>query len=764
MNITQRYSIAARQAFKHKSLGFGSKGETEEKDEVLEKALERFTAHELRVVKLAALTVDARAQLGEAFLQLGRASQCFCELGAPELDVAASGTALGLPMPEGAPPSTLEARAMRSRVVSAMLQEAFHASFGEALQEALLSPLEAEIAAFVETKKQIVLHHEAAAEAKHYRDKLTSINKDKEKDKFNEKLHRNTDKSNEAAAALAEKRKLLDSLLRGNENERKALLTRHVSELKGMLHRFCERALSALGCSHEDVLRRAGSVELDRYNIYGDVNVESAMSKMSRGAGSLGSTAAKSGDSVAMRLAHMKRHAATTFTTTAKSEEAETISPLELFVNEMASRYEKAWTIVLQLQAVLKELNVWYESGFLALTALADELHLASFDDDQQDTKMPSLVFHATIEAVAGMLRKTVVDRCICEVLGPLEAATAEYVELPARLRTRRAKALERQHYDRKVIALTLQQMKDMDKGDKLTDKAKEAAAERMARNRQKASEAEEESRGETSECKTRLLAFDAMFKSRSDATANSLDSLQREFYLAFAAKVASNLSLDAQSGFVSQADVDAAAKLSSLMAKGLVVPQAGLTANVLATRQFSELRLAGEAQVQMAEQQAPQMGLAGAVRDESQEASRPAPPVLPVAQEYDPTDLAGRKEALSPSEADAVREMMKSGVGQAQAVAAVMAPQDALPPPVAAVAAAPVAAPPPVPLAPGMVLVKAVFDFAEVQQGDLGFLAGDLITTDAAAFAAAGESGGWINGEIGGKTGAFPSNYVTAL
>ena len=56
---------------------------------------------------------------------------------------------------------------------------------------------------------------------------------------------------------------------------------------------------------------------------------------------------------------------------------------------------------------------------------------------------------------------------------------------------------------------------------------------------------------------------------------------------------------------------------------------------------------------------------------------------------------------------------------------------------------------------------VVATFDFAEVQPGDLGFKAGDVIYTDAAAFAAAGASGGWISGEINGKTGSFPSNYV---
>ena len=52
-------------------------------------------------------------------------------------------------------------------------------------------------------------------------------------------------------------------------------------------------------------------------------------------------------------------------------------------------------------------------------------------------------------------------------------------------------------------------------------------------------------------------------------------------------------------------------------------------------------------------------------------------------------------------------------------------------------------------------------FDFAEVQAGDLGFKVGDLILTDEAAFNAAGASGGWITGELNGKSGSFPSNYV---
>ena len=49
----------------------------------------------------------------------------------------------------------------------------------------------------------------------------------------------------------------------------------------------------------------------------------------------------------------------------------------------------------------------------------------------------------------------------------------------------------------------------------------------------------------------------------------------------------------------------------------------------------------------------------------------------------------------------------------------------------------------------------------AQVQPGDLGFASGDVILTDEAAFAAAGASGGWITGELNGKTGSFPSNYV---
>jgi hypothetical protein len=41
--------------------------------------------------------------------------------------------------------------------------------------------------------------------------------------------------------------------------------------------------LSGLGCSEEEVSERAATIELDKYNIYGDINVESALSKLRRG-------------------------------------------------------------------------------------------------------------------------------------------------------------------------------------------------------------------------------------------------------------------------------------------------------------------------------------------------------------------------------------------------------------------------------------------------------------------------------------------------
>jgi len=49
----------------------------------------------------------------------------------------------------------------------------------------------------------------------------------------------------------------------------------------------------------------------------------------------------------------------------------------------------------------------------------------------------------------------------------------------------------------------------------------------------------------------------------------------------------------------------------------------------------------------------------------------------------------------------------------------------------------------------------KAVYDFVEEQDGDLGFRQGDAIT-----ILKADKSGWWV-GEKDGRTGIFPFNYV---
>ena len=138
----------------------------------------------------------------------------------------------------------------------------------------------------------------------------------------------------EADEALSAARRDLDSALSAHDTARRSLLTRRVTELKGMLHRFCEQALKALGVGDAETGGSGG--DLDRYNIYGDVNVESSLGKLRRGMASGTKSVSSSTSSVAMRLAHMKRHAATTFTTTKKAEDADTEEPAELELNEMA--------------------------------------------------------------------------------------------------------------------------------------------------------------------------------------------------------------------------------------------------------------------------------------------------------------------------------------------------------------------------------------------------------------------------------------------
>jgi len=65
MNAFKRASLKLSHAVKHKTLSGGS---TEEiVDEALEKRLSEHKAYEEKVKTLQALTLDARAQLGEVF-------------------------------------------------------------------------------------------------------------------------------------------------------------------------------------------------------------------------------------------------------------------------------------------------------------------------------------------------------------------------------------------------------------------------------------------------------------------------------------------------------------------------------------------------------------------------------------------------------------------------------------------------------------------------------------------------------------------------
>ena len=55
------------------------------------------------------------------------------------------------------------------------------------------------------------------------------------------------------------------------------------------------------------------------------------------------------------------------------------------------------------------------------------------------------------------------------------------------------------------------------------------------------------------------------------------------------------------------------------------------------------------------------------------------------------------------------------------------------------------------------MIQVKALFDFPGVEDGDLPFVEGDVILTNEADYT----EDGWLDGELNGKTGSFPANYV---
>jgi len=790
MNFAKRASIAARHMGKHKTFRVGG-GQEETRDEGLEQSLEAFGAYEQRVKTLMAMTMDARAQLAEAFLQLGFATQCFEELTTPEMDVvgASAATRLSYDGAQGGG-EALAARAARSKVIAGKLQEAFHASFGEALQSTLLTPLEGEVELFEKTRLIMAKHHEAVLESQHYASKLASLQQKATSEKEQEKLRRNTDKAAEAANALNEARASLEHELVAHDATRVDILTTRVNELKGMLHRFCEAALTALGGS-----AAASMAELDRYNIYGDVNVESAVSKLRRGIVSSTRNAGRSADSVAMRLAHMKRHAATTFSTTQKKQEASTDDPLEIETNEMAARYEKVWSVLEKLPPILEALRRWYEAGLAAFAGVAGELAAMAKETDAEESKSIVLTFHATLDEVRAALSTKFVDRVFADVIEPLAHSLDEFKELPEKLRDRRVKGLEREHYSSKLGALE-KRAGELAVSDKASDAAKEKANERWERNKTKASTADEAARSETEACKDRLVAFDTMFKSRVDSTATSLDELQRDFYLDFAARVASKLQLNREN--TNAADAASASKLTALMAAGIITPNCGMTTNVNAAPDYQKRRSTSLEYSRSGSFSAdPFGGGGGAPRPPppppppSQYAAQPVttprpPPPAPPSQAapvqavppYAPpqarpvmtpaiSDLAGRKSSLTPAEAEQVRKMMMQQAG-VTGPAPAPPPAFAIPQPTtfARPPAPPVPSPPPAPpvpsrAPPGMIQVKALYDFDAVQAGDLSFKSGDLILTDEKAFRAAGASGGWITGQINGNEGVFPSNYV---
>ncbi|KAJ8607551.1 hypothetical protein CTAYLR_009495 [Chrysophaeum taylorii] len=789
-----RLSAAAGFAMRHGRVAGGG-----EKDEEHEKMMETFGAYEGRVKTLVAMTLDARAQLAEAFLQLGFAAQCFKELTAPEVDIAGSGALVnaGAPLPDAQRTAALAARVARSRAIAGLLQEAFHASFGEALQTTLLTPLESEVELFEKTHADVAKHHEARLENQHYASKLSSLQqKTGESDKEREKLQRNADKAAEANTKLQEAKAQLQADLAAHDAVRKEVLTRRVNELKGMLHRFCEAALRALGTTESE------ERELDRYNVYGDVNVESAMSKLRRGITTTTRGAGRYGESVALRVAHMRRHAATTFTKAKIEKDAHTEDPVELETNEMASRYEKAWSVLERLPHVLEALRRWYEAGFGAFTGVAAELAAAVKDEDAPEEKAVVLQFHAALDEVRATLSTTVVARVLEDVVQPLGDSLLEFKELPEKLRDRRAKALESEHYHAKVASL-----EKRTHSDKASETAKEKAAERWERNKTKASTADEAAKAETLACRDRLLAFDEMIKLRVETTATSLDTLQREFYLDFAAKVAAKLQLSDQA---SPADAASASKLTELMSRGIIVPQSGMTLNKSAAADFQRTRsdTAGGVPPRASFARPPPppvpQPVAPPVAPQPGGVRPPAPPVPQPAvrpSQGNMTELMSRKASLSADEAAQVRQMMmqqktraaptsSAPCGQQQQQQHQAAP---VPPyaqqqqhqaaPAAWPAATPSAfaqqppaarpepptppvptPPPPPPRAPpGMIEVKALYDFDAVQSGDLAFKTGDVILTDEATFNAAG-GGGWINGELAGKSGVFPSNYVQPL
>ncbi len=58
------------------------------------------------------------------------------------------------------------------------------------------------------------------------------------------------------------------------------------------------------------------------------------------------------------------------------------------------------------------------------------------------------------------------------------------------------------------------------------------------------------------------------------------------------------------------------------------------------------------------------------------------------------------------------------------------------------------------------MVKVRALFDYEGAEEGDLSFMAEDIILTYSVDWA----NGGWVEGTNGSRKGMFPSNYCILM
>ena len=372
MNAFKRASLKLSHAVKHKTLSGGS---TEEiVDEALEKRLSEHKAYEDKVKTLQALTLDARAQLGEVFLQVGNAAQCVEQLSDHQLDPASARATLGLPPEQGDDPKADEQTflmlleiADKAKVVGGAMQEAFHGAFGEGLQNALLAPLEQETQAFKDTAKKLEDQHRTAMEARHYREKIVAMNAGKTKNDP-EKLARNAGKSAEAERAAADAKKALEAAFAAHDAARLDICCKRVGHLKGMLHRFCELVLTALSMDASMVKLTKGKTELDASNVYGDVNVMSIADRLKKGMGLSERTTPPKRH---LKLAHYKAHARTAFTTGKQSGEEKPVDAEEREVDEMTLRFNQSTEQLQNLLKTTEDVAKWYESGFRGMVAVA---------------------------------------------------------------------------------------------------------------------------------------------------------------------------------------------------------------------------------------------------------------------------------------------------------------------------------------------------------------------------------------------------------